>query len=374
MRIAILTLPLYTNYGGILQCYALQTVLQRMGHDVKVLSRPHVGRSYYIVYPLMVCKQIFKRYILGKKVYIFKAEHEIIRKNIIRFINQEIHQYECRIWNDKIANKFDVMIVGSDQVWRPQYSQPIEYAFLSFLGDTKIKRFSYAASFGVNSCEYTLDQRRTCSLLLKKFCAVSVREFSAINICRNYFGVEAEQVLDPTLLLSVDDYKSLIRKENTETSKGNMLVYILDRTKEKINLAEKIARDKGLQLLWLDSPDEQNEDSGLKEHVKISVEQWLRSFDDAEFVLTDSFHGCVFSIIFKKQFIVLGNRERGLDRFDSLLTLLSLRNRLICSLDEYESKVLVLDEQIDYKKVDCKLAVERVHSLNFLQKNLANNK
>lgn len=246
--------------------------------------------------------------------------------------------------------------------------------FFPFLGDTKIKRFSYAASFGVNSCEYTLDQRRTCSLLLKKFCAVSVREFSAINICRNYFGVEAEQVLDPTLLLSVDDYKSLIRKENTETSKGNMLVYILDRTKEKINLAEKIARDKGLQLLWLDSPDEQNEDSGLKEHVKISVERWLRSFDDAEFVLTDSFHGCVFSIIFKKQFIVLGNRERGLDRFDSLLTLLSLRNRLICSLDEYESKVLVLDEQIDYKKVDCKLAVERVHSLNFLQNNLANNK
>lgn len=72
-----------------------------------------------------------------------------------------------------------------------------------------------------------------------------------------------------------------------------------------------------------------------------------------------------FFYYFKKQFIVLGNRERGLDRFDSLLTLLSLRNRLICSLDEYESKVLVLDEQIDYKKVDCKLAVERVHSLNF---------
>lgn len=79
MRIAILTLPLHVNYGGILQCYALQTILQRMGHDVKVLTKLQYGRSYYIIYPLAVCKRLFKRFVLGKKVAIFKAPHQIIR-------------------------------------------------------------------------------------------------------------------------------------------------------------------------------------------------------------------------------------------------------------------------------------------------------
>lgn len=68
MKIAILTQPLYTNYGGILQCYALQTVLERMGHKVQVLTKPQYGRSYYIIYPLAVCKRLFKRFVLGKKL------------------------------------------------------------------------------------------------------------------------------------------------------------------------------------------------------------------------------------------------------------------------------------------------------------------
>lgn len=96
------------------------------------------------------------------------------------------------------------------------------------------------------------------------------------------------------------------------------------------------------------------------------VEQWLRSFDDAEFVLTDSFHGCVFSIIFRKQFLAIGNKERGLSRFHSLLTLFSLQDRLILSPDEYKSNL----SSIDYDQVQARLQSFQTQSLSFLKANL----
>lgn len=366
MRVAILTLPLHTNYGGILQCYALQTVLRRMGHDVKVLTKRQYGFCYYLIYPLAICKRLIKRYLLGIDVDILRAPHELIRKNTDRFIRNYIYKYKFRRWTPDIAEKFDAIVVGSDQVWRPEYFHPIEYAFLSFLGNSKVKRISYAASFGVDSCEYTEEQLNICSSLLKKFDAVSVREFSGVELCSNYFGVDAVQTLDPTLLLSADDYRCLMNNATTIPSKGNMLVYILDKTDEKINLVNRIATEKGLTPFWLDSPDEQNEKSPLKERVKMSVEQWLRSFDDAEFVFTDSFHGCIFSIIFRKQFIAVGNKSRGLSRFNSLLRLFDLKERLILSAEEYEDSL----KSIEYNNIFDKLSNLQRQSMLYLKINL----
>lgn len=365
MKIAILTLPLHANYGGILQCYALQTILERMGHKVRVLSKPRYGRSYYIIYPMAVCKRFFKRFILGKSVAILKAPHEIVRQHTDKFIHKYIHQYTKRLWTDKIASHFDAIIVGSDQVWRPLYSQPIEEAFLSFLGDAKIKRISYAASFGVDNCEYTKEQIDTCSSLLKKFDAVSVRESSGINMCKECFDVKAVQMLDPTLLLSADDYRALIKNGKTEPAKGNMLVYMLDRTKEKEYLVERIAKEKGLIPFWMSS-DIDDDMLTLEQRIKMPVEQWLRSFDDAEFVLTDSFHGCVFSIIFGKQFLAVGNKDRGLSRFNSLLETFSLNERLILSPDEYKGNLKI----IDYAQLQKKLYILQNQSISYLTTNI----
>lgn len=365
MKIAILTLSLDTNYGGILQCYALQTVLRSMGYEVQVLTRPQYERTYYIIYPLALCKRLFKRFVLGKKIAIFKAPHQIIRQYTDRFIHQYIHQYTRRIWTSQIASCFNAIIVGSDQVWRPMYYQPIEEAFLAFLGDADIKRVAYAASFGVDYCEYTEEQRKNCSFLLKRFNAVSVRESTGVQLCRKYFDTQAIQVLDPTLLLSADDYKALIKKSKTQPSKGNMLVYMIDRTKEKEELVERIAQEKGLTPFWMSS-ETTDEKLPLKQCIKMSVEQWLRSFDDAEFVLTDSFHGCVFSIIFRKQFLAVGNKKRGLSRFDSLLTLFSLQDRLILSPDKYKNNLSL----INYNQVQGYLRFFQDQSFLFLKTSL----
>lgn len=365
MRIIILTLPLHVNYGGILQCYALQSVLQKMGNNVRVLSRPKYGRLYYIMKPLSVCKRLFKYFILREDISILKAPHEVINEKIELFINTYINKYIKRIWNNKIAEDFDAVVVGSDQIWRLEYFNDIEYAFLSFLEGSNIKRISYAASFGIDYCDYNETQMRNCTRLLKQFDAVSVRERSGVTICKKDFNVEAVQMLDPTLLLTADDYRKLIEKTFTLPSKGNLLVYLLDETEEKRNIVDMLAREKGLTPFYINSINKL-----LKPQPKVSVEQWLRSFDDADFVLTDSYHGCIFSVIFKKQFIAIANEHRGLSRFLSLFDLLSLNERLIFSYSDYKKKHYVLDKKIDYDKIDQVLIEQRTNAYEYIKLSL----
>lgn len=366
MKIAILTQPLQYNYGGILQCYALQTILERKGHNVKVLSKPQYNRSYYIIYPLAICKRLIKRFFFGEKVSIFQGPYQQIMQYIRPFIKHYIHFYYKRKWTKKIASHFEAIVVGSDQVWRPAYSQPIEVAFLSFLEGTTIKRVAYAASFGLDNCdEYTSKQLKECSRLLKLFDMVSVREASGISLCQNYFGIKAVQMLDPTLLLDVDDYRKLIKKGHTRPSKGNLFVYILDRTDAKENWVNQIAEEKGLTPFWITN-DEENLSLPLEKRIKQSVEQWLRSFDDAKFILTDSFHGCVFSILFRKDFIALGNSSRGLERFISLLGSLRLLDRLILAETDCNEYYESLYPDIDYNQVEKALQELKTKSLDFI--------
>lgn len=374
MKIAILTLPLHTNYGGILQCYALQTVLEREGHDVKVLTKPLYSKLYYLIWALAIIKRILKRVFLGKNVSILYAQHQlerkIIRKNTDRFVKTYIHSYPTNGWNKNLSKKFDAIVVGSDQVWRPAYVNPEEYC-LSFLKDAEIKRISYAASFGVDNVdEFTKEQLKNCANLLKKFDSISVREFTGVDICRDNFGVEAIQLIDPTLLLDAMYYIGLISEKDIQKPIGNMLVYILDKTEEKIALVNKIAKEKGLVPYWLDSADEIDRSRPLEYSTKMSVEKWLCCFKKADFVFTDSFHGCVFSIIFNKQFIVFGNEERGMSRFVSLLRTFDLNDRLVYSIEDYKNNKSTLLSTIDYEKVNNILNKERIKSFDYFGKNL----
>ena len=369
MKIAIVTLPLYINYGGILQCYALQTVLERMGHDVVVLEKPKYGRSYPFIKALAICKRLFKHYVLGKKVNILWAPHEIVNLHIKQFIRCYIHHNHKRVWSPQTLRGINAFVVGSDQIWRPEYSHPIENAFLDFTKGMNVKRIAYAASFGVEQCTFSGEQLHHCSTLLKQFDAVSVREDSGVRICKESFGVEAVQMLDPTLLLDVDDYRKLVYAGKTIPSKGNMLVYILDVTEEKKRLVEQIAEERGLTPYWLDN-DTNSESVHWDGKIKMHVEQWLRAFDEASFVFTDSFHGCAFSILFKKSFIAFANKDRGLTRFVSLLSLFSLNERLIFNRAGYEERKELLQKEIDFALVYKDLIKQRERVFSFLKTSL----
>lgn len=341
MKIGILTLPLHTNYGGILQAYALQTVMERMGHEVVVLSNKRKYSLPLWRLPLSYTKRLIKKYILGRKdTRIFaeqlqQKEYVTISQYTQKFINTYIHICNVESFKNLKSTDFDAIVVGSDQVWRPKYftslfKSKIENAFLSFAREWNIKRISYAASFGTEDWEYTAVDTALCGELLKQFDVVTVREDSAVRLCKEKLGVDALHVLDPTMLLSKEDYIKLFDVANTPKSSGNLLTYILDDTPEKTDVINKISKEKGLIPFRVNS-EAKGPHASVEERIQPPVEAWLRGFYDAEFVVTDSFHACVFSIIFGKPFIVIGNKDRGMARFESLLKMFGLEDCLISS-------------------------------------------
>ena len=381
MKIGILTLPLNTNYGGILQCYALQSILRRMGHEVIILQRTFSQPKYSISTVWYYCKQLLKL-AAGKpycfKLYVSDEQNKIISQNIRPFIEKNIVPISRKCSNTKelkneIADmSLDAIVVGSDQVWRVRYSPCISDYYLGFLpGTNKIKRISYAASFGTDIWEYSLCQTINCGKYLRLFDSISVREKSGVELCKKYFNMQAELVLDPTLLLNTKDYDSLLGEcdESDRQSRG-LFCYMLDRTEDKMNFAKKLA-DCHRMFVFETMPELEttpnNVDNDIKKCIYPSIEEWLSSFRKASMVVTDSFHGTVFSIIFNKPFWVIGNTGRGLSRFESLLSLFGLQNRLLQSLD---TKTNNMADEIDWEYVNKMRLSLSERSLSYLRKAL----
>lgn len=381
MKIAILTQPLRTNYGGILQAYALQTVLQRRGHEVVVINREY--NDYPSVKLLClrlgaIFKSMIRRYVLGKKEYIimnplsslFRTKWDgfivqpFVKKNICQ--SPELRNSESmRRYFAK--QKFDCYIVGSDQVWRSCYSPCITDFFLkSVPDDSNAKRIAYAASFGTDQWEMTPSETEECARLARKFDAISVREESGVELCKQYLGVDAVHLLDPTMLLDVEDYVKLFKDSDVPKSTGNLFCYVLDKNPE-VNKIINILEEDGFTPMYANldtTPTTEN-----PRPVQLTIEKWLRGFYDAKFVVTDSFHACVFAILFNKPFVVYGNIDRGMSRIRSLLKMCNLHRQLVCTVDEFkEIKQTLLDLNSNYADKTNDLDSLRQKSFEFLSK------
>ena len=359
MKIGILTLPLHTNYGGILQAYALQTVLERMGHEACVIQRSWRKQIVWWKYPLQILKRCISRYILGRNSSIFSEiiwnrNQAIIERNTKEFIDKYIHTHQIKQISDIKETVFDAIAVGSDQIWRPMYYRLhykyIEDAFLSFTKNWNVKRISYAPSFGTDEWEYNEAETRKCAELLQKFDAVSVREQSGIELCEKYLGHKNVQwVLDPTMLLNKEDYERLIPKDTK--APGDLMCYVLDTNEEINNLIARIAQENDMKVFQAAS-DVDNVSLPIEKRIQPPVESWLSGFRDAKLVITDSFHACVFSILFRKPFVVIGNKNRGYSRFESLLKLFGLEERLIENASQFKQSMLNPISDEVYKKLD----------------------
>lgn len=352
MKCGIITQPLRLNYGGILQAYALQSVLERMGNDVEVIQAQQKGYSapmgfkapfVYGRRAILKCLGLSDTPVFAEKQ--LNTQWPVVSEHTRRFINQYIHVREISSYDEIDPKDYDVFVVGSDQVWRPAYSD-LYQCFLQFAENWDVKRIAYAASFGTDQKEYTAEQVAVCKPLIKKFDAVSVREDSGVTLCEDYFGVCAQHVLDPTLLLDKEDYISLVEASGIDTSGGDLFVYILDPSPEKTAIVEDIAAKKHLTAFTVKAKNDYKY-APLEDRIQPPVEQWLRGFMDAKFVVTDSFHGCVFSILFNKPFIVIGNAERGLSRFVSLLKSFGMENRLIIEENNHTFFNFVENERLD---------------------------
>ena len=349
MRIGILTLPLHTNYGGILQSYALQTILERMGHEVVVFQNDYDGIRRFPIGKMFLIwgKRFLRNCIKGKSIPVFmewkrKRELSVVTQNTHRFINRYIHTYHINGLDEIQSEDFDAIVVGSDQIWRRDYfrriwKSEITNAYLDFLGAAPIKRIAYAVSFGKDIWNYSEEETEKCRILARKFDAISVREDTAISLCSDNLDVKVEHVLDPTMLLSRQDYIDLIQNAGIPPHSGSLFAYILDKTPEKIRFVNSIAVNRKMEPYFIDylSTDFSKP---IEQRIVPPVESWLRGFYDAELVVTDSFHGCVFSIIFGKPFIAIGNATRGMSRFNSLFKMFALENHMVMDVNVDISK------------------------------------
>lgn len=378
MKIGILTQPLYCNYGGLVQCYALQQTLQRMGHEAIVLQREW-SRKYTFKGACVYYAKLFVKKLMGRKeswhYYVAQEKRDYIARETNKFTHKYItprseHCYATEQLRYEVERlQLDAIIVGSDQVWRPYYSPCQPNYFLDFLADeSSIKRISYAASFGSDQWDWSPELTAQCAKLLQKFNAVSVREHSGIGLCKEHFGVDAVQVLDPTMLLDKEDY---IRLVPSPKKRGELFCYVLDRSQEKQNVIASIAQRTSLSAfenMPSLEPTTYNLYGDIENCVAPPVEDWLSAFMEAEMVVTDSFHGCVFSIIFNKPFWVIGNKERGMARFDSLLNLYGLQERLISSsnVDGVD-----INKSIDWEFVNRRRNELKKQAVAFIENTLA---
>lgn len=377
MKIGVLTLPLHTNYGGNLQAYALITTLKEMGHDAWLI-RWEKGRIPLWKAPLTIVKRLALKYILGKSSVaigsgIFDRRRrgaiEMHAKQFIssRIMPQTIGFRSTRALAYHVGRyRFDVIIVGSDQVWRP--APNVEDYFLGFLDETDntTRRVAYAASFGTDQWTFSPLQHQVCAHLLKKFDAVSVREDSGVSLCRQHFGVQAEHVIDPTMLLTRSHYADLAWNEYSMQRRSGgkgLFVYVLDADIDKENTVDYIASSLCLSRFAIVTQIK-DKSTPFNDISVPPVEDWLRGFDEADFVVTDSFHGCVFSIVFNKPFIAYGNKSRGLSRFESLLKMFRLDDRLIDSSATLSSGIL--RRSIDWPAVNALLERHREDANSFL--------
>lgn len=309
MRIGILTQPLKANYGGILQNWALQHVLIKMGHEpitIDIHTQTPIFR--YILSTMKSFVFWFiptrrRRFVqrCNKRPALFE---DFVQKHIKK--TTICYRYTKHIIKD---NHFDALVVGSDQTWRPLYNKNFLYdMFLSFAKDFKGKKIAYAASFGTDFWEFNRKQTRICSDLVKSFNNISVREESGVMLCEKYLGINAIPVLDPTLLVEKEAYLELC--SNIPEKKEKFLAaYILDSSDEINNIINEEANKRGLSVYQFYAQD----------NAKLTVEEWVSVFRDANYIVTDSFHGTVFSIIFEKPFKSIQNVNRGNARFVDIL-------------------------------------------------------
>jgi hypothetical protein len=375
MRIAILTQPLGHNYGGLLQAFALQKHLKDRGYTVETLDRRmpsepvRVATEYCINTAKFMLGRIAtiptqkKQARIHRKLADFRDRHITLSERIDS--EQALRAYYRK-------NFFDVFVVGSDQVWRPRYSPGLTNYFLDFLDDIDCPalRMSYAASFGVDNWEFSPEETARCRDLLGRFDAVSVREQSGVELCERHLGRRPECTPDPTFLLGREEYEALIDSSPGPSNQGKVLSYLLDTQAAKQQIVHKVVAGLGKghftfkpQKLHLEVRSDNFEECRYP-----GVGAWLKGFRDASFVVTDSFHGTVFAILFNKPFISLGNRTRGLSRFRSLLSQLGLQDRLVEHPDQIT--MAQLEVEIDWPRINALCQQHCAWGRQFLSENL----
>lgn len=362
-KVEVITLQRVPNYGSVLQGYATQKVIEKLGYEVELINYYPQRMHMFAMLKRLKYKNDKLRKSLGLRTI---ARLVIIPSYIKRFrvfnkftkehIKMTDKQY---ITFEDLKNdipKADIYCTGSDQVWNSKWNEGIDYSlFLDFLPENK-KRITYAASFGKAELEdFEIDETRK---MLKRYDAISVREKSGVDIIRK-LGIEnVTNVVDPTLLLNGDDWRRL--SSNKHKDEKYILVYNLNRNKKIDNYAKKLSKETGLKIYYLSYQLHELYKTG-KMFCNPNVEDFISLIDNAQYVITDSFHATAFSLNLNTQFVIVYPKKYS-TRLQSILELLELENRVAKDEDDMG----VVEKNIDFEKVNKKIESMRMESLEWL--------
>lgn len=364
MKIAILTFwSSNDNYGQLLQCYALQKYLKDLGHEV-FLIKYHAKSSLKKTIPLYIRIRNNLNPIYFFRKYFRKHKNQKIHNEELKF-NRQFDSFRSKYitfskdyfyFKDLINDppKADAYIVGSDQVWNDELikftnSNSYPAYFLDF-GNKDIKRLGYAVSFGKEKLSDSYI--KYLKTALRKFDFISVREKNGIELCKECGIDNAEFVCDPTLLLSAETYRS-IYKENPIPEKQNkfLFLYILNNNINfDISKVYKFAASKNLDIVYVTG----NGLINIKNRTFATIPEWLYFVDNAEYVITNSYHCGIFCTIFQKKFGIIalaGKQQEMNQRFNTLFELRETGDRYITDNDfsildkPYNSKDINISSQ-----------------------------
>lgn len=368
MKIGIITILKVNNYGAELQAYALQMYLKKLGHEAEIIDYLFYKNKEHHKTPRS--KPVFRFGFMKRLAETFypvlirmkergTSDTTARNTNFLKFHerNTSLSKTYCTIDDLYLADlDYDVYITGSDQVWNPGiYSSILPY-FLDFAPEGK-RRVAYAASFGVNTL--SVEVKKVYRDLLAKYTAIGVRELTGVDLVRQ-LGLDAINVLDPTLLLTLEDWRRISCSVSGLPGKY-LLVYELTPSSYLNYVATAVAGRLGLPIVRI-CKLASKEDGDSINIMDAGPSEFLSLIDGADFVVTNSFHGTAFSVNFHKDFLVIApNRKDNNSRQRDLLNLLGLSDRILAENDPLPEKLT-----IDFEISDIRLNAERNKSHVFL--------
>lgn len=359
MRIGILTFHSAKNYGAVLQAFALQHFLKENNLNVEIIDyRQNQIEANYKLFSY----KVYQGHSLKQKIKIFISRALTIysryqnKNNFSSFLSRKcLLSNNCFREEELVPKDYDVYIFGSDQIWNPRILGYMDPVFLGDFSTNDAKKIAYAASMG-NEIRINKEIREKLKKSLENFTAIGVREKSLSLLLDNILGIKSQIVLDPTLLAGREIFDKVAKKP--KITDRYVLLYLLEKDLKAVTFAKKIAKEMGAKVLMI-SANGYFWNNFSKEHIiSASPEEFLGWFKYAAYIVTISFHGTAFSVLFEKDFYTLKSALQG--RSENLLKSIGLSGRLVSSSET------ISPEKIDYTEVNRKLTELRLESSKFL--------
>lgn len=373
-KIGIVTILKVNNYGAELQAYATQKILQLMGYDAEIIdylfykNPRHKRTRMSAPTARMSLKKHLEEYLFPiianwKTRHFRKAQNERNAK-FEEFHRENTRMSVCYDTFDKLKSAkldYDILMTGSDQVWNPGIYSSLDPYLLRF-GDDRTRRVAYASSFGV-ACVPD-DVKKYYKEALQHYSAIGVREDKAVDLVKALSGMDATLVLDPTLLLNREQWLTVAKPVDRLPEQPFVLIYELSHIPYLKQVAQHISNQMGMPIVRIcKNASLEDKEAEIVNVIDAGPAEFLYLFDEAGFVVTNSFHGTAFSLNFGKQFYTIIPKGKGNNsRQKSILKLMNCEERMLV-----EGDTIPEITKVDIPLVDKKLFEGRQNSINFLK-------